>query len=286
MKMEDGKEKYQILNLIFEWVLRQPYKIIGGKTKEWRFFYAPDYITQDDDDPELVNIAEQMKNYPDNIVERVNRALLNLGRRFPEVGQVFDAVVINPLLAKSLFCSTPNQEDEARQILDYLCKLKYLECDSKNLRFSIPFSGWQQIEALTKRLAEINQGFIAMSYQEEAKPILETFRAAIRDKGFVAQIIGEKEHNNQIVPEMFFEIERSKFMVVDVTYANLGAYYEAGYAQALGKQVIVCCRKDAFESNKKSERPHFDIAQKSMIVWETDEELKKKLMRRIEATVK
>ena len=49
-----------------------------------------------------------------------------------------------------------------------------------------------------------------------------------------------------------------------------------------GKQVIICCRKDSFEGN---ERPHFDIAQKSMIVWKDEEELVERLEKRIRATV-
>ena len=96
-------------------------------------------------------------------------------------------------------------------------------------------------------------------------------------------VIDEKEHNNQIVPEIFYEIERSKFMVVDVTYPNYGAYYEAGYAQALGKQVIICCRENEFRN--ADTRPHFDISQKSMIVWKDETELIERLKRRIEATV-
>ena len=94
---------------------------------------------------------------------------------------------------------------------------------------------------------------------------------AITDSGYSVKIIDEKEHNNQIVPEIFFEIEQSLFVVVDVTFPNYGAYYEAGYAQALGKEVIVCCRENEF--NSKDTRPHFDIAQKSMIVWKDEEDL-------------
>ena len=100
--------------------------------------------------------------------------------------------------------------------------------------------------------------------------------------GYIPRMIDEKEHNNQIVPEILFEISRSKFVVVDVTYPNYGAYYEAGYAEALGKEVIICCREDVFNSNQK---PHFDIAQKSSIVWKDEEDLENRLFRRIEATV-
>ncbi len=61
-----------------------------------------------------------------------------------------------------------------------------------------------------------------------------------------------------------------------------GAYYEAGYAEALGKEVIICCREDIFNGDKK---PHFDIAQKSSIVWKDEEDLENRLYKRIEATV-
>ncbi|MCB6288245.1 hypothetical protein, partial [[Clostridium] scindens] len=51
-----------------------------------------------------------------------------------------------------------------------------------------------------------------------------------------------------------------------------------GYAEALGKEVIVCCCKENF-------KPHFDIAQKSAVIWEDERDLEEKLFRRIEATV-
>lgn len=86
------------------------------------------------------------------------------------------------------------------------------------------------------------------------------------------------------MPEIFHGIEKSKFVVVDITKQNYGAYYEAGYAQALGKEVIVCCKKEVFDN--PDTKPHFDIAQKSMILWEDDQDLLNKLVRRINATVK
>ncbi len=125
-----------------------------------------------------------------------------------------------------------------------------------------------------------------MSFRNETATIRNSFKIAIEACGYAVKIIDEKEHNNQIVPEIFYEIERSKFIVVDVTYPNYGAYYEAGFAQALGKEVIVCCKKEAFENTSgKFERPHFDIAQKSMVLWEDEADLVSRLKRRIEATV-
>ena len=72
-----------------------------------------------------------------------------------------------------------------------------------------------------------------MSYCEGSQPIREGFRTAIETCGYFPCIIDEVEHNGQIVPEIFYEIGRSRFLVADVTYPNYGAYYEAGYAQGM-----------------------------------------------------
>lgn len=101
--------------------------------------------------------------------------------------------------------------------------------------------------------------------------------------GYVKDVDGKQTY---VIVHPLFEISRSKFVVVDITYPNFGAYYEAGYAQALGKEVIVCCHASRFGSDDKNQRPHFDIAQKSMIVWNNEAELINRLKRRIEATVK
>ena len=100
----------------------------------------------------------------------------------------------------------------------------------------------------------------------------------------MSMVIRDVEHNNQIVPEIRSRIERCSFLVMDCTHPNLGAYYEAGIAVGLGKEVIICCSKESFESDDS--RPHFDIAQQSMIVWKDHDDLSERLTKRIKATVK
>ena len=64
---------------------------------------------------------------------------------------------------------------------------------------------------------------------------------------------------------------------MDVSFPNYGAYYEAGYAIGKGKQVIICCSAERFIDRNYRKRPHFDIAQKSMVIWNMREELVEKL---------
>ena len=186
-----------------------------------------------------------------------------------------------------MFYPTNGKYDEAKGTSKMLVEMGYLSLNPKNGYTYISAEGWKKIESLQKKRNEIKQGFVAMRFGEQTSQIREGFRQAISDAGYSMRAIDEKEHNNQIVPEIFYEIERSKFVVVDVTYPNYGAYYEAGYAYGLGKEVIVCCSKEAFDNKDGTfERPHFDISQKSMVIWDDIEDLKSRLTKRIQATVK
>ena len=72
-------------------------------------------------------------------------------------------------------------------------------------------------------------------------------------------------------------IRDSKFVVVDLSHQNNGAYFEEGYAMGLGKPVIQLCQKNT--------RLHFDIAQKNTIMWEFEENIPEMLENRIRATI-
>jgi len=252
----------------------------SSKHNIWHFFYEPKYITQESDPKNFVNLAEEMQMFPRTIIARLEQALLNLSKAYPTIGDYIYNEFDSLYLQRILLCTSRNPYEEAAEILNYLTNLGYVEGEDIS---KISIEGWVKIEELTKKHSEIKQGFIAMSYAPDARHIMEAFREAISSCKYKAQIISEKEHNHQIVPEMFYEIERSKFMVVDVTYQNFGAYYEAGFAQALGKEVIVCCSEEVFNDPKR--KPHFDISQKPIIIWKDVDDLKQRLARRIEATV-
>ncbi len=97
-------------------------------------------------------------------------------------------------------------------------------------------------------------------------------------------------HNHQIVPEMLRLIKETRFMIMDITQPNFGAYYEAGFAQGLEKEVIITCSKEVWDKKDFScdldkdcrykeiaSKPHFDIAQKQVLVWKDYKDLTKQL---------
>ncbi|HOP12022.1 MAG TPA: hypothetical protein PK629_11075 [Oscillospiraceae bacterium] len=272
-------EVNKILNLIYEFILRHP---LYEKHK-YQFYFDNSDSINDALPPYIINIANEFKNYPKNAIEKINRVLINLSIRYPNIGDAIDWSHENEY--RLLFCDTENQEQEAKAIINYLINLNYIDGDSLSGTGKILFKGWEKIEELSKTLVK-NQGFIAIGYKD-TESIIKTIKETIENDcniKFIAMVISEKQYNGQIVPEIFYEIQQSKFVVVDVTIPNYGAYYEAGYAEALGKPVIVCCRKKEFDDPKR--KPHFDIAQKSSVIWEDETDLRERLKKRIEATVK
>ena len=147
--------------------------------------------------------------------------------------------------------------------------------------------GFERIDSL--QLENRSNGknvFVSMSFSDNTKLTREALRNAIIDAEFSPEFIDEIIHNKQIVPEMFRLIRESRFLILEISDPNYGAYYEAGYALGLGKEVIICCSKEVFNKKYESDEekkyakylcPHFDIAQKQILVWDDYLDLRKKL---------
>lgn len=280
--MTDDETKEKLLNLIVEHLTHNKLYVANGANRLWYF-----YLNDTGDGiyskyPNYVNLSNPLSNYPVQAIDVAHRSLLNYALRYPHFGDT----ICPSWQEKRLSFEHEYNNNHSCGVMKLLLDLGYVKDPDNNECYVITAAGWQKIDELRKEEQIVHQGFIAMSFRDETKPIREAFRKAIKGSDYSVAVIDEKEHNNQIVPEIFYEIERSKFVVVDVTYPNYGAYYEAGYAQALGKQVIICCRKAEFDDKENKDRPHFDIAQKAMVVWEDEDDLVRRLKKRIEATVK
>lgn len=145
-----------------------------------------------------------------------------------------------------------------------------------SIKNSINKSG---IAPVVNQISKKQTVFIAMSYSHELDNAREIIKATIQRAGYKPVLMDEKDYNNFIVPEMFKEIEKSSFIVADITQHRTGVYYEAGYARALKKEVIFLCRENDFQNT------HFDISQLNHLVWKKEEEIEGILYRRIDSTI-
>ncbi|MEG2038379.1 MAG: hypothetical protein RRZ73_01495 [Oscillospiraceae bacterium] len=233
------------------------------------------------------------KLFPQTFSERIDMTLLNLARVCGSISDGFNywQMSMSKNTALKLACFITHEDgldgrNELLEFFDLLCEMQLIAFRSivgsgKTSNYKITANGWLKIQQLQEQKKVLKQGFIAMSFDPSLAEARESIIKAIESCGYDTSIIDIKEHNNQIVPEIFHEIKRSQFVVADLTGHKNGVYYEAGYAEALGKEVILTCQK----ASKAETRPHFDVAQKNTIFWEDEADLLTRLVNRIDATV-
>ena len=159
--------------------------------------------------------------------------------------------------------------------------------------FQMTIRGW---EALRKRnsFPNTNKVFIASAFRwaegEEniRNDAIEAIKRACQTLGFEASPVSQ-DHTDNITDRIMAEIRRSRFVVVELTYHNRGAYYEAGFAKGLGIPVYFIVRED-FTSHDPTDdstgkRIHFDIAQIMYRVWKQPNDIEQVLRDWIESTI-
>jgi nucleoside 2-deoxyribosyltransferase len=144
---------------------------------------------------------------------------------------------------------------------------------------SLTPQGWNRVAEYQKHQKQSQKAFVAMWFDNSMNNAREQIIQAVESCGYFASIIDLKEHNNQIVSEIFYEIRHSRFVIADLTGQRGGVYYEAGYAAGLEIPVILCCRAS------DQTNVHFDVRQKNTIFWDDEHELRDRLIKRIHATV-
>ena len=250
--------------------------------------------------PWACNIDEEtLKNfYPIEISNKIDMILLNIAKNSKYIGDY--ASYIKEELNSLFFVKRYDNINEfsQQQQSQQVNSLKSYMIDN---RYSIELTpeGWNRVDKIQKSRIFNKDIFVSMSFADETKNTREAIRSGIESAGFSAEFLDEITHNKQIVPEMFRLIRESKMLILDISIPNYGAYYEAGYALGLGKEVIICCERSVFEGKYKvngqeiSEaekikfgrylKPHFDIAQKQILLWDHNEDLTKKLAEWIKA---
>lgn len=231
--------------------------------------------------------------YPKSFAEKIDRILLYLNKHAPHIGQTtqFAVQTLYSFLFIDRYDFVNGQyvlreqdaiEAEARFIISCLIQ-QGLIADGGRLpfaaaqRFTITPRGYARIDELQKSTANGKNVLVAMKFGEDTKPLREAIRLGIQSAGYIAIFIDEVQHNDFITPELLKYIKDSKFVVVDLTHQNNGAYFEEGYAMGLGKPVIQLC--------KEGVQLHFDIAQKNTIMWASEADIPERLRKRIDATI-
>lgn len=133
----------------------------------------------------------------------------------------------------------------------------------------LTLDGWNQYEF--QKRGQISEGyaFIAMEFGD---PILDPFvegviKPIVKDIGYELVHMRDVPRAGIIDNIMMEQIRNSSFVIADLTHDNPGAYWEAGYAEGLGKPVIYICEKDKFTDLSS----HFDTNHRTTVFWSKDD---------------
>ena len=133
---------------------------------------------------------------------------------------------------------------------------------------TLTFRGWELFDRIQRGQVDSRKAFMAMKYGDETleRIVNEFFRPAVVQTGFSLARLDDEPRAGLIDDRLRVEIRNSRFLVADLSHDNLGAYWEAGHAEGLGKPVIYTCERGKFEQA----RPHFDTNHHLTVIWDAD----------------
>ena len=134
------------------------------------------------------------------------------------------------------------------------------------LGVNLSLDGWEKYEEEKHGGFDGNYGFIAMKFGDDRLDafLQDVVRPAVREQlGIDLVDLRDVAQAGVIDDIMRVKIRDAKFVIADLTHDNNGAYWEAGYAEGLGKPVIYICEKAKFEESKT----HFDVNHCTTVPW-------------------
>lgn len=139
------------------------------------------------------------------------------------------------------------------------------------MEVSVTVVGFEEVRQQTHAPA-YDQAFVAMWLDDSVRELYDKgIKPAIESAGYKPYLVDDDLSVDKIDDAIIANIRQSKFMVADLTHGDDGhrgsVYYEAGFAEGLGLQVIRTCRKDLIKNNRLA----FDTRQHNHIGWDKDD---------------
>jgi hypothetical protein len=188
---------------------------------------------------------------------------LNNGEQFQQIG-VEDILDLNTALL----------ELEAAELLSFAAGVAVRGRDAlqQQLRIGnratmvLTLRGWDRYEQLQRANPQSTCAFMAMQFNDPQMDRIYTdhFQPLVGAIGFDLQTVTPGA--GLIDYKIRLQVTASRFVIADLTHENRGVYFEAGYAEGIGRPVIFTCRTDAF--NIEIGRPHFDVNHHYCVKWD------------------
>jgi len=203
------------------------------------------------------------KQQATNAIRYIGDLVANTGERIPKLAPGFFAIIGSPsptFAANLLF-----ELVDGNQVSGI--KNKPLSAPPSLMDVNLTLDGWRIYEDEQKGRVAGKYGFMAMKFGDAeleslvSSSIKPAVKAALNFDIFDMRDVARAGVIDNI---MRAQIRDAAFILVDLTHDNAGAYWEAGYAEGLGKPVIYVCEKSKFERAQT----HFDTNHCTTVQWD------------------
>lgn len=125
--------------------------------------------------------------------------------------------------------------------------------------------------SIAERLVSSESVFVVMSFSNDPKleDAYDSFKEICSEFDFACSRIDDSKVGDRILPGILDQINKSAFIIADLTDEKANVYYELGYAQGMKKSSIVTAAKGTVLP--------FDVKDIPVIFWENQKQLKLKL---------
>lgn len=202
-------------------------------------------------------ISEVSKRELPTVVEQVDNLVVFLGRnslpgKTSHVAPMTQQALLGSVNESGFNYILKSSIDDFK----YLAHSPSYNNDPDDRDFLLTPSGWQRYEELKRGTAQSRKAFMAMKFGDENLDRIfnDCFVPAVKKTGFSLERVDTNPEAGLIDDKIRVDIRNSRFIIADLTDENRGVYWEAGYAEGLGKPVIYTCKKKYFDEHKT----HFD----------------------------
>ena len=207
------------------------------------------------------------RNHLPSVAEQADNLILYLGDMQQSAGDRIELLYL-----KVLFLIGATESHDVMFLVRGLEKENIIvgSPGSQSATAVLTIKGWDRFAQLSSGVETSNQGFMAMpfGYEYLTRIFYDHWKPATDQTGLPLERLDENPKAGSISNRMQVEIRRSRYLVAELTHNNPGAYWEAGFAEGLGKPVIYLCEKSFFEDPANG--VHFDVSQKQGVIWEAD----------------
>lgn len=157
--------------------------------------------------------------------------------------------------------------------------IDFLTGETTFISVNLTLKGWERYESESRGEFMGSYGFLAMQFNDSNLEafVEEILKPAIEENTEFDLIdMNDVSEAGLIDNIMRVRIRDSRFVIADLSHDNNGAYWEAGYAEGLGKPVIYICEQEKFDL----ESTHFDTNHCTTVPWSWSEaeQFKEKLL--------